>query len=247
MARARAILLSPLVAVLCAARISLGDSEPPDPRYPPSQQEIYGELLDNTLFLARTDFGKTEASRLREIFDYLRFFHFFKFSEVYRYGLAVDSWQLGKVAGAIRKQVEVQPKWADDVLEDVADDIHAKMSFAGRFIPQTAPGSSPAPTSTPPPGPPSVNVEGGVVVNAETLDQNKQEVSGYEVWFCLKGLIGHPDRYNRFDRLSSPTGQPMAAGSYVFWTQKGSAQGGKVIINDIGVDAKDRWIDIPIP
>ena len=121
---------------------------------------------------------------------------------------------------------------------DVAEDLHAKISFARLFIPKTGFGGTPSP---------AVNIDEGVLVTAATVDKDTKQISGYEVWFCLKGLIGYPDRYSRFDRLSRPTEQSITAGNYVFWTQKDSKLGSKVPINGIGDGDTKRWIDLPIP
>jgi hypothetical protein len=144
---------------------------------------------------------------------------------------------LGQIADAIRNRAEAQPKWID-VLGDVADDLHAKISFARLFIPKKGIGGTPSPP---------IDINEGVRVTASTLDKDRHEISGYDVWFCLKGLIDYPNRYDHFDRLSSPTKRAMAAGNYIFWTQKGSELGSRVIVSGIGDGDPQRWIDLPIP
>jgi hypothetical protein len=241
-ATARAFFLSFVLAILCEAGSTLADDRKlPDPKHPPVQEQVYRELSDNTEFLLKTDFGEQETanSHLQKISRSLTFFGSFKFSADYRYGLAVDSWQLGQIADAIRDHTAAQPKWID-VLGDVADDLHAKISFASLFIPKKGIGEAPTPA-------PAVNIDQGVFVTASTLDKDRHEISGYEVWFCLKGLIDYPDRYDHFDLLSSPTKREMAAGNYVFWTQKGSELGSRVIVKGIGDGDPKRCIDLPIP
>lgn len=134
---------------------------------------------------------------------------------------------------------QAQPTKLNDVLGDVSDDLHAKISFASLFIKKEGIGGTPAP---------SITIDRGVLVTAATRDRDGKEVSTYEVWFCLKGLISYKDQYaDRFDRLSSPTDCAMAAGNYVFWTRKGTDQGPMVSINDIGANGEDRRIDLQIP
>jgi hypothetical protein len=239
-ATAHAFSLSVVVAVLSAAMTTLADDRrPPDREHPPSQEEIYHELSSNTEFLLKSDFGTQETanSNLQRIAGSLMSFGSFNFSADYRYGLAVDSWQVGQITAAVRDNAKVQPKWID-VLGDVADDLHTKISFARLFIPKTGIGGTPAP---------AVNINEGVLVTASTLDKDRHETSGYEVWFCLKGLIDYPDRYDHFDLLSSPTKREITAGNYVFWTKKGSDQGSRVIVKGIGDGEPERRIDLPTP
>lgn len=83
-----------------------------------------------------------------------------------------------------------------------------------------------------------------VMVTVTTRDQNRRELSGYEVWFSLKGLIKYDDKHQQFDRPSSPTSHPLPPGNYAFWTRNGSVDGPRRKLEDLGSDGQpERSID----
>jgi hypothetical protein len=204
---------------------------------------VFDELSKNKTLLLDTDFGKREpaASYLSNISDCLLLYPQIYFPEQYLYGFAVDSWQLRRVLDAVQENPRVHSEEWTEALGDVAHDVCAKISFAERFLP-------PPKTLGPEPKYEPEIFEEGVNVIAATRDKDGKEVSSYEVWFCLKGLINYKDRYDHFDRLSSPTDCEMPPGNYVFWTRKGSDQGAMVTVSDVGADGKMiRQIDLPTP
>jgi hypothetical protein len=84
-----------------------------------------------------------------------------------------------------------------------------------------------------------------VNVTARTMRGTKEE-RGYVVWFVARGWNDVPDRYARFDSLSSPTTAPMAPGSYFMWAGAASDQPRQPI--DIGGHGRSRQtIDLPLP
>ena len=84
-----------------------------------------------------------------------------------------------------------------------------------------------------------------VDVTARTMRGTKEE-PGYVVWFVPRGWNEVPERYARFDGLSSPTTAPMAPGSYFIWAGAASDQRRQPI--DIGGHGRSRQIiDLPLP
>jgi hypothetical protein len=47
----------------------------------------------------------------------------------------------------------------------------------------------------------------------------QSEVSNYEVWYVPRGWADVPDKFRRFDDLSSPAIKDMPAGNYIIWVQ----------------------------
>lgn len=262
----RTLLLPALLVFFFGVRVSFGGgNDPPSPKEVPSFDNIYDALVKNNTFLLKSEFGK-ENLDVQSIGEWLWVFRSFRresarFSEEYQYGLAVDSWQLGTVADDIRQNPRVSKKEWTAAITDVALDLNVKRINAERSDGiaewESVPARDPwRPTYPPLPAPPQPSphppqpreyCDTPDRVTVRTTDRDGKEVSNYEVWYCLKGLINYKDRYNRFDQLSSPSSCLMAAGNYVFWTQKGSAQGSMVVINGIGADIEDRNIDLPTP
>jgi hypothetical protein len=84
-----------------------------------------------------------------------------------------------------------------------------------------------------------------VNVTARTIRGTKEEL-GHIVWFVARGWGGDPDRYARFDGLSSPTTALMAPGNYFIWAGAPSDQRRQPI--DIGGLGRSRQtIDLPLP
>jgi hypothetical protein len=242
MVRGQVLLLS--IALMSSAGIIKGD-EPPARNQLPEQGTVTHDIIENASSLSKTDFGKIEpaASDLASISWNAEYFKRIWPADEYLYGLAVDNWQLRQIATAIQQKSKPDfEQWAEQIA-DVRDDVSAKVHLILKrhkgVIALSPDGWIPAPTHE------LVNYT--VKVTATTLDKDGKEVSNYEVWFCLKGLINYKDRYDRYDRLSSPTERKMAPGNYVFWARKGSDEGAKVVIKGIGYDGQDRKIDLPTP
>jgi hypothetical protein len=190
-------------------------------------------------------------------------------SSSYLYGLTVDAWELGNVAAAIsEKSVFFRPipdrttvgensfsiffaapdddhdpggkgsmsrdtrifstraAGGSEALSESVNDVHSDLSAKTRFAEKnpTDPFKS-------------------VTVNVRTRKE-KNELSGYEVWYSLKGLLRYPDRLRQFDQESSPTSCPLPPGNYVLWTRDGSAEGTPRRLGDLGSDGQpERLID----
>jgi hypothetical protein len=192
--------------------------------------------------------------------------------QFYLFGLTVDAWMLGNVAAAVsadsallfppvpeqpmvavksftawflaprsdQDQKELALAWRKaqvfpavavgrvekelaQPIQDVDSDLSAKRNFAVKN-----------------PSDPF----GSVVVEVTTRNKENSELSGYEVWYSLKGLLKHPEGHNQFDRASSPTSYPLPPGNYVFWARGGSAEGPKRELKDLGSDGQhERAID----
>jgi hypothetical protein len=81
-----------------------------------------------------------------------------------------------------------------------------------------------------------------------TFDKDGKEVQNCEIWFVLKGWANYKDRYDHFDKPSSPASRDLPPGNYVVWTRMGSAEGAQVPLKDLGIDGqKSRAISIPAP
>jgi hypothetical protein len=268
MSSAGILFLLIVLASFSGAKSSSAGNEPPSPKNLPSQQEVIDNLSKSTNFLSETDFGKTQpaASHLDDISHVLEFFRHWGtksdqnpqpivFPDMYLYGLTVDGWQLTQIADAVRANSEAQTTRWNDLLGNVLDDLFAKASFVDELIGENGgSGGWGGSGGTCAKGPLKQSVDTkrlateinqGVLVTAITRDKDGKEVPTYEVWFCLKALINYQDRYDHFDRLSSPTERVLTPGNYAFWTQKGSNHGAMVFISDVGIG--DRQIDLPIP
>jgi hypothetical protein len=251
----------PAIALMsfAGARIIKAD-EPPAKDKLSSQDTVFRELIENASALLATHFGKSEpaASDLASISSYAKYFESFAagsdpvhyriiFSDKYLYGFAVDNWQLQQIAKAIQEKSERNFKeWAQQI-SDVRNDVVTKVSSARwKFEHESENwgirtfGPSIAIIH-------GVSIDQTVTVTAATLDKDGKEIPNYEVWFCLKALIKYKDRYDHFDRLSSPTDRAMVPGNYIFWAKKGLNEGAKIVITGIGDDGHDRTIDLPTP
>jgi hypothetical protein len=231
--------------------------EPPAPKKLPPQETAFRGLTENASALLKTDFGKTQptasdlefiSSSAKHIAPYLSgSVPTIRFSDEYLYGIAVDSWQLWQIASAIQDKSEPNFKeWAQQI-SDVRDDVYEKFNAASRQFVEGFPITGTPPETWSTPRAIHVYIDRAVTVTATTLDKDGKEVPTYEVWFCLKALINYKDRYDHFDRLSSPTDRKMVPGNYFFWTRKGSDEGAKIVINGIGNNDDDRKIDLPTP
>jgi hypothetical protein len=66
----------------------------------------------------------------------------------------------------------------------------------------------------------------GVETSIETLDPKLEKpVSGYEVYFVLKGLAGNPMYYRRYPQPSTPVVESRVPAVYVMWTKKMDMKG----------------------
>ena len=256
----RQVLLFLIAQMSLAGAVSVTADEPPKKEQLPHQDTLFDELIENSSALLKTDLGKSEpaASDLASISKSASDFKGFAagsypvhyriiFSAGYLYGIAVDNWQLQQIAKAIQENSERNFKeWAQQI-SDVRNDVVTKVSSARwKFEHESENwgirtfGPSIAIIH-------GVSIDQTVTVTAATLDKDGKEIPNYEVWFCLKALINYKDRYDHFDRLSSPTDRVMVPGNYTFWARKGLNEGAKILITGIGHDGLDRKIDLPTP
>jgi hypothetical protein len=212
-------------------------AEPP-PKEPVTQKKIFARLLQNTRILVNSSFGKSEpgvADNLQSIWTTASSLEEFAepvpdIPSEYLLGLAIDAWQINTVVEGISGKGTPEPlRWAE-LIKDVADDLRAKIHFAEPHLGDINPSDA----------------FGNVTVQVTTRDKEAKEVSNYEVWYCLKGLVNYKDRYDHFDNLSSPTSRPIPPGNYMMWTRKDSKDGPLEPANDIGSDGQSRRsIDLP--
>jgi hypothetical protein len=78
--------------------------------------------------------------------------------------------------------------------------------------------------------------------------QKQQEVNGYEVWYVPRGWAGAPDKYRRFDDLSSPAIKELPAGNYLIWLQVAGRDVTERIPITLGEDDKSkRRVTLSVP
>jgi hypothetical protein len=86
-----------------------------------------------------------------------------------------------------------------------------------------------------------------VEVKVNTLDQKNGEAPGCEVWYVPYAWRDTPSRWERFDRLSTPTAKALPVGRYEMWTRKSEREGEHRPVSP-GDDAKKtKEVDLPAP
>ena len=211
----------------------------PKPRNPPTttvtQKKVFAPMLRHVQTIQNTNFGHlpTVAPRLQEIAGFARNLQKIttgsKIPSLYSDALISDAGELGNVAHTVSaKALGVGEQTR---LMQAFDDVHSDLSAKARFAEQN-------------PSQPFASVNVTVI----TRNKDGKEVSNYEVWYCLKGLVNYKDRYDHFDQLSSPTSNPLPPGNYTIWTRKGSIDGPLMPAKDVGSDGRrERSIDLPTP
>jgi hypothetical protein len=84
-----------------------------------------------------------------------------------------------------------------------------------------------------------------VNVTARTM-RGAREEPGHVVWYVARGWSEVPERYARFDRLSSPTEQRVAPGNYFMWAGDKAGRRRQPIV--VGGHGRSRQtVDLPLP
>jgi hypothetical protein len=222
------------------------------PTEPWKEEEIYNKLTLTAAELSGTNFGKSHAvaGNLDEIKEFAKILptlfdpvepgqrNHLEFE--YLLALTVDAWEMENVVTSVRDNGLSDSDRLSEQISDVRDDLAFKYGNAA-FHGLVGGGDNRGDTSAHYYSGESISVE------VTTRDKDGKEVQNCEVWFCLKGLLNYKDRYDHFDRPSSPTTRSLLPGNYVFWTQMGSAEGARVPLKDFGIPWRGRKISIPAP
>jgi hypothetical protein len=84
-----------------------------------------------------------------------------------------------------------------------------------------------------------------VNVKARTM-RGAREEPGHVVWYVPRGWSDVPERYARFDGLSSPTEHPIAPGNYLMWAGAKLDQRRQPITVG-GQGRSQQTVDLPLP
>jgi hypothetical protein len=202
-----------------------------------TQKKVFAPMLQHVQTIQNTDFGHlpTVSSRLQQIARFTRNLQQLtagsKVPSLYADALNNDARELGNLAATVSANKDLGAGDQTSLMqsfEDVHSDLAAKESFA-----EQNPSQPFAPVN----------------VTVITRDKDVQQVSGYEVWYSLKGYYNYKDEhhYHLFDKDSSPTSQPIPAGNYMFWAAKEGKDGPPRPI-DVGSDGqRKRSIDLETP
>ena len=201
-----------------------------------TKKEVFEPNVEAVHAIQNSKFGNLPAvapkvQKTAELADNLKQISTGETPRIYSDALANDNRELGNVAHAVSQNRALgayEQTRLIDSLDDVNSDLSAKTSFAQKN--------------------PS-NPKGPVKVEVLTRNNDNMVVSGYNVWYSLTGWYKAKDEnhYFKFDKVSSPTSQPIPPGNYTFWTAKDTHLGPPKQ-HTVGADGQQEMsIDLPTP